>query len=279
MAYKTLLLHVDPTPRSAQRALLAARIAAAHGSHLIGAAMTGISRHLFDRGGVDPGDPVFAHHIDQLRAQARAALDRFEAVAATLGPASVESRLVDDDAAGGMALQSRYADLSVIGQFDPESMAPGVLPYVPETLLLDSPAPVLIVPYAGEFTGELRRPLVAWDGSMQASRAVRGALPLLAGAGCADIIVFNPEQAAQAHGDEPGADLGLYLARHGIEVNVTERRIDGGTGEALLSAAADVDADLLVMGAYGHTRFREIVLGGVTRTVLQAMTAPVLMAH
>lgn len=279
MTYKTLLLHVDPTPRSAQRASLAARLAAAHGAHLVGAAMTGISRHVFDRGGFDAADPVFSHHLDQLRAQARSALDRFESAVTAAGTVPFESRLVDDDAAGGLSIQARYADLCIMGQFDPDSMAPGALPYVAETVLLNSPAPALIIPYAGEFGGDFQRPLVAWDGSLQASRAVRGALPLLAKAGHAEVLVFNSDDAAEPHGEQPGADLALYLARHGIEVNVTERRIDGGTGEALLSAAADVDADLLVMGAYGHTRFREIVLGGVTRTVLQAMTVPVLMAH
>jgi len=279
MTYKTLLVHVDPTPRSRHRELLAARLAVAHGSHLIGAAMTGISHHVFDRGGFDPADPVLSHHLTQLRAQARVALGYFEATVATVGTDSVESRVIDDEAAGGMALQTRYADLCIIGQFDPGSVVPGVLPYVPETLLLDSPTPVLIVPYAGEFASDFHRPMVAWDGSMQASRAVRGALPLLAEAGVADIVVFNPDEIWQAHGELPGADLALYLARHGIDVNVTERHSDGGTGESLLSAAADLDADLLVMGAYGHTRFREIMLGGVTRTVLRAMTIPVLMTH
>lgn len=279
MPYKTLLLHVDPTPRSAQRSLLAARLAAVHGAHLIGAAMTGISRHVFAGGGFDAADPVFSHHLDQLRTQARTALHSFEAAVVAAGTGSFEARVVDDDAAGGLALQARYADLCILGQFDPDSSAPGALPYVAETVLLNSPAPALIVPYAGEFGGDFHRPLVAWDGSLQASRAVRGALPLLAAAGHAEVLVFNAEGAPEPHGEQPGADLALYLARHGIQVNVTERRIDGGTGEALLSAAADLDADLLVMGAYGHTRFREIVLGGVTRTVLQAMTVPALMAH
>lgn len=279
MSYKTLLLHVDPTPRSAQRATLAAALAQAESAHLVGAAMTGISRHVFEPGGFDIGDPVFARQLDHLRGIARAALSTFEEAARAVGADSVESRLVDDDAAGGLTLQSRYTDLTVIGQFDPTSVAPGVLPTLPENVVMNSVGPVLVIPYAGELRSSFQRPLVAWDGSLQASRAIRGALPLLARAGRAEVVMFNPDDSPGVHGHEPGADLALYLARHGITVNVTERHIDGGTGEALLSTAADLDADLLVMGAYGHTRFREVMLGGVTRTVLQSMTLPVLMAH
>jgi nucleotide-binding universal stress UspA family protein len=82
-----------------------------------------------------------------------------------------------------------------------------------------------------------------------------------------------------AHGDQAGADLALFLARHKIKVNLVERQIKGDHGEALLSIAADLATHLIVMGGYGHTRFRELVLGGVTRTLLQSMTVPVLMAH
>jgi nucleotide-binding universal stress UspA family protein len=122
--------------------------------------------------------------------------------------------------------------------------------------------------------------MVAWDGSLSASRAVTLALPLLLRADTVDVVVMQTaDKKDDVHGEEAGADLALFLARHQIKVNVVERHIKGNRGEALLSIAADLAADLIVMGGYGHTRFRELVLGGVTRTLLNSMTVPVLMAH
>lgn len=282
MAYKTVLVHVDQSQQCATRVTLAAKVAKAQQAHLVGAAMTGISRYVFDHGAFNPKDPVFSHHLDHLHQHARASLAGFDKTAASVGVDSVEARLVDDEAAGGVALHARYADLAVIGQFDPAAAMPGVMSNFPETVVLNSGRPVLIVPYAGKVDGDIRRPLVAWDGGLAASRAIAGALPLLAQAGSADVLVFETGEDTDTHGEQPGAELALYLARHGVKVNVIERRLPegtGGTGEALLSAAADLGSDLIVMGAYGHTRFREVVLGGVTRTVLQSMTVPVLMAH
>ncbi len=279
MSYKTVLVQVDQSPRSSVRTTMAAQLAKAQGAHLTGAAATGISRFVFSQGAFNPNDPVFAHHLEHLRQYARGALDGFERSVAGIDLGPVEARLVDDDAAGGIALHARYADLTIIGQFDPNTAVPGLMPNFVETVVLNSGRPVLVVPYAGEAGGDFRRPLVAWDGGVAAIRAIAGALPLLQQAGTIDVVMFNPRANADAHGAEPGADLALYLARHGIQVNVIERTIAGATGEALLSVAADLGSDLIVMGAYGHTRFREVVLGGVTRTVLQSMTVPVLMAH
>jgi nucleotide-binding universal stress UspA family protein len=279
MTYKTVLVHVDQSQQSAVRVTLAARIAKAQQAHLVGAAMTGISRYVFDHGVFNPKDPVFAHHLDHLHRHATTALAAFDKTASAVGVDSVEARVVDDEAAGGMALHARYADLAVIGQFDPAAAVPGVMANFPETVVMNSARPVLVVPYASKADGLAKRPLVAWDGGLAASRAIAGALPLLVQAGSADVLVFNTGDNHDAHGEQPGADLGLYLARHGVKVNVLERRISSDTGEALLSAAADLESDLIVMGAYGHTRFREVVLGGVTRTLLESMTVPVLMAH
>ena len=92
-------------------------------------------------------------------------------------------------------------------------------------------------------------------------------------------MVFNADDQPDSHGPQPGADVALYLARHGVKVTVISRTISIDTGEALLSLAADLGSDLIVMGAYGHSRFREIILGGVTRTMLSSMTVPVLMTH
>jgi nucleotide-binding universal stress UspA family protein len=279
MTYKTVLVHVDQSQQSARRVTLAAQIATAQQAHLVGVAMTGISRYVFDHAAFNPKDPVFAHHLEHLHQHARTSLSAFDKLASAVGVDSVEARMVDDDVAGGVALHARYADLAVIGQFDPAAAVPGVMSNFPETVILNCGRPVIVVPYAGQSDSIIQRPLVAWDGGLAASRAIAGALPLLARAGCTDVLVFDTGNENDAHGEQPGADLALYLARHAVKVNVVEHRVSGETGDALLSAAVDLGSDLIVMGAYGHTRFREVVLGGVTRTVLRSMTIPVLMAH
>ena len=280
MTYKTVLVHLDQAPRCDVRIQLAAQISQSFGSHLIGAAMTGISRHIFNRGELDLTDPVFSHHRDHLRQHARDVLKHFEQVVASVGVDSLEPRLVDDDAAGGMVLQSRYADLTVMGQFDSAATIPGVMSNLPELVVLGSGRPVLIVPYIGQPAFPLQRILVAWDGSLSASRAITLALPLLLRASAVDVVVMQTaDKNDDTHGDQAGADLTLFLARHKIKVNLVERQINGDHGEALLPIAADLATNLIVMGGYGHTRFRELVLGGVTRTLLRSMTVPVLMAH
>lgn len=118
--------------------------------------------------------------------------------------------------------------------------------------------------------------MVAWNASSEAARAVAAALPLLKRAARVSIAVFNP---GDEHGEQPGADVALYLARHGVVCEVVSSRVDMDPANALLSLLADQQADLLVMGGYGHARFRELILGGVTKTMLRCMTAPVLMMH
>ncbi|MFM8246837.1 MAG: universal stress protein [Burkholderiaceae bacterium] len=279
MAFKTVLVHLDQSAHCAVRVQFAAQLATRFDAHLIGTALTGISRHVFNRAEFDLTDPVFAHHRDHLRQHARSVLDRFEQVAASTGVPSVESRLVDDDAAGGMVLQARYADLVVLGQFDPNAVIPGVMATMPELVALHGGRPVLVVPHSGQPAFPLQHVLVAWDGGLSATRAVSYALPLMQSAETVDVLVMQTEHPDDAHGDQPGADLALFLARHDIKANVVVRQIKGEAGEALLSIAADQNSDLIVSGAYGHTRFRELMLGGVTRTLLQSMTVPVLMAH
>ena len=145
-------------------------------------------------------------------------------------------------------------------------------------MVLAAGRPALVIPYigAGETLGE--RVLVAWDGGREAARAVNDALPLLERAASVGVLVINPSRGG--HGEQPGADIALHLARHGISVDAEHLEArDISTGNALLSRLADQNIDVLVMGAYGHSRLREMVLGGVTRQVFQSMTVPVLMSH
>ncbi len=279
MSYKTILVHVDQSTHAAERIRLAAAIARSENAHLIGAAMTGISRFVFDSGAINPHDAVLKHHLDFLRDYARKALQDFEQIAGAAGVSSVESRLIDDDAGGGITLQARYCDLVVLGQINPDEAVPGLMPDFPEYVVMNCARPVLVVPFMGQFSEPRKRPLIAWDASMSATRAVTGALPLLTQAEQADLVVFNADDQPDAHGEQPGADLALYLARHDVKLTVRNQTIELDTGNALLSLAADLNSDMIVMGGYGHSRFREIVLGGVTRTMLASMTVPVLMAH
>lgn len=278
MTYRTLLVHADMSDQAPARVRAAATLANAFEAHLVGAALTGVSRFL-QLSSIEMAGDMIADQINLMCAEARAALARFDDLARSAGVRSYERRLVNDDIDGGMAVQARYADLAIVSQPDPDKPAAGAYNDLPEYLLLNSGHPVLVLPSTG-WNGPLgTNVLVAWDGSMEATRAVTAALPLLKLARKVVVVVFNAEQRPGTHGELPGADLGQYLSRHGVQVEVQAQVSTIDAGNALLSCAADLGSDLLVMGGYGHTRFRELMLGGVTRTILRTQTLPVLLAH
>lgn len=279
MPYKSILVHVDGSSRAKARYQLAAEIAKAEGAHLIGAAMTGVSRFAYGPGKIDLSDAIVKSHLDALRQQGKDALEHFEQVARAVGVGSIESRVQDDEAGDGMCLQARYADLLVIGQHDPDEDYPSVSADFPEYIISNAGRPVLLVPYVGNVSSFGERVLIGWDGSREASRAITASIPLLRRAKNVTLVVFNAEKTFDVHGAQPGNDIALYLARHDIRVEVMRQTTTIDIGNAILSLAADISADLLVMGGYSHSRMREILLGGATRTILSSMTLPVLMCH
>jgi nucleotide-binding universal stress UspA family protein len=279
MSYRTILVHVDPSKRTPERVALAAQLAMAEDAHLVGAAMTGLTQFIYQCGAVDPSAGFVAPDLSFLNECADLALAGFRAQVERLGVRSWEARRLDEDAEAGLALQARYADLVVLGQPEAGEDSPGIIATLPEYVLLNSMRPVLVLPRAGRFERVDRHALLAWDGSLEATRALTAAIPLLRRAGLVTLAVFHPTAHNSVHGEVPGADIALYLARHGVKVEVSERPAADDIGEAILSLAAELDADLIVMGGYGHARLREMVLGGATSTVLRAMTVPVLMAH
>lgn len=279
MSYKTILVHADKSAHTAARIALAAQIAIAEEAHLIGAAMTGLSRFAHPHGSIAPPDTPFPFDVSFLHERAKEALAEFTAQAQGLGVHSFEARLVDDDAEGGLVVQARYADLVIVGQADPHANQPSLVAELPQYVMLNTPRPVLIVPYAGQFAELGKTPLLAWDGSQSATRAIGAAIPLLKRADQVTLVVFNPDAAYDCHGEQPGADMALFLARHGVYVDVVQHETTLDIGDALLNLSAELQSDLLVMGGYGHRRWRELILGGATRTVLQSMTLPVLMSH
>lgn len=277
MSYKTILVHADLSIHAPGRIRLAAAIANAEGAHLVGAAMTGISRFVYTDSTIELERSVVAGYVDTLHEHARQALDQFEALVREAGVQSSEARLVGDDPEGGLVLLSRFADLVVLSQTDPAHPVTGVVRDLPEYVMLNVARPVLMVPYAGERSVLGARALVAWDASLEASRALGNALPLLRHAAGVTVARVNAVEGPELSAES--ADLIAWMGRHGIDAQVLEPHTAGGEGEALLSLAADRQAGLIVMGGYGHTRFRELLLGGVTKTMLESMTVPVLMSH
>jgi nucleotide-binding universal stress UspA family protein len=189
-----------------------------------------------------------------------------------------EWRLSEGTPATIVALHARYADLTVVGQ--PNSYAPQDSDAITVTTVMTSGRPVLAIPFAGEFPTLGERVLVAWNASREAARAVNDALPLMAAAKQVTVLAINAQRGIGGQGDVPAADIALHLARHGVKAEAAHTVArDIADGEALLSYAADIGADLIVSAAYGHSRARELVFGGVTRTLIAEMTAPVLLSH
>jgi nucleotide-binding universal stress UspA family protein len=174
--------------------------------------------------------------------------------------------------------RARYADLTVVG---PEMLANHLLKEkVIAGGLFSSARPILLVPEGVRATLTPKRVLVAWDGSLEASRAVREALDILAGADEVRVVMVDPIEDERHHGEEPGADVANYLSRHGVRVAVDRVPSSSHPIAAVLRQhAIDTDAELIVMGAYGHSRLRERIFGGVTRSMVENPGTPILMAR
>ncbi|MGB7305240.1 MAG: universal stress protein [Burkholderiaceae bacterium] len=279
MAYKTILTHLDGSPALTERVKLAAELAKKHEAHFVGLAPTGIA--------TVPGDGYLSMTVDliadlqeQLDKSAREAISVFEKVSKDFGVNAAESRMIGNTPVDTVLLQARYSDLVVIGQAATHNATNVGSQGFVEQVILGAGRPVLIVPNVGSFRPVGARVLFSWDASREAARAASDAMPILKDADLVEVLVINPESGVNVgHGPQPGTDIALFLARHGVNAQVRNLQSDMDVGNTLLSHAADFGADLIVMGGYGHSRLREWVLGGTTRTLLNSMTVPVLMSH
>lgn len=224
-------------------------------------------------GGMPP--ELFEVQYRESENKARAAIGRFEEAAKREG-LSYETRILTTSiqgAADQLGRIGRHFDLIVLGQ--PEKKTPNDV--IDEAVLFESGRPVILVPFIQEGGMTLDRVMVCWDGSRAAARAVGDALPFLKKAKQVEIVIVSDKPNKK---DEiPGADLGQHLARHGLKVEIEQMTSHIDVASTILSYAADSNADMIVMGGYGHSRLREFVLGGATRSMLESMTVPVLMSH
>jgi len=275
MSYKTILVHLDGHSRNAQTLRVACDLAGQFGAHI--AALYALKQPPIVAG-LDPGAGALLQYQFDLESQLRSRAQEMVSAAEQQSGLSIEWRAANGSAAYNVITHARHADLLVLTQEDPEKRA-GMDPSFAGSVVVGTGRPVLMVPYAGEFPKCGTSVLVAWSGTRESARAVADALPLLKTARQINIVSFNPKGDSQ-WGDIPGADIGLWLTRHGVKVNVRQQKSpDVDVGNQILSLASDLGSDLIVMGAYGHSRLRELVMGGATRTILQSMTAPVLLSH
>jgi nucleotide-binding universal stress UspA family protein len=280
MAFRNLLVQIDETKGCAKRIDAAVALAAAHEAHLTGVYIIAEPSPASFAQGYLPTE-LLTSLQQELHARADAALARFAATAER-NQITFETRVdrvLYTEVADALATNARYADLVILGQIDPDDPVTGPR-YLPEEVILGCGRPALVIPYIGPAATLGEHVVIAWDASREAARAVNDALPLLERAKTVSVITINPRLQPFGHGEQPGADIGLHLARHDIKIEVERieaRDID--VANMLLSQLANESADLLVMGAYGHSRMREFMLGGVTRTILADMTVPVLMSH
>jgi nucleotide-binding universal stress UspA family protein len=278
MSYKTIVVHLDTSQRARPRLEIALRLAKHFGAHLTGvfAVFTPDPRSLYVMAGTAS---YYATH-ELMRAERRAALERLFHAELTRAEVAGEWIAVDDPANLALPHRGRCADLIIASQDDPHDPESYVGNYFPENLVMSAGRPVLLVPHATSVTSPGGHVMVCWDGSREATRAVHDALPFMRTARQTTVVTVNGAR-GEAAPRIPGADIATVIARHGIRVEVKDVAAapDALVGDMLLSVSVGLGADLLVMGAYGHARWQELVMGGATRSILRSMTVPVLMSH
>ncbi len=275
MAITEILVHVDETPAAEGRLRAAVELAAASAAHIsalylltepFGRALVG--RRL-------PEDLV----REQMATLEREADERLTALTALADARGVKLEARRETATMDrlpaiLARQGRRADLIVVG---PGSDTDGSA--LAEAAFMDTGRPALVVPVGWSGNLPPKRALVAWDGSREAARAAGDAVPLLRLAEDVVVLTVDAHRAGARFSDRPGFGLTTYLSRHGAKARVKQVSASGGIADTILDQVGEEQADLLVMGGYGHSRMREMMFGGVTRSILESALSPILVSH
>jgi nucleotide-binding universal stress UspA family protein len=225
--------------------------------------------------------PEFAKQIeDQARARAAATKARFHEMVRSEGVKGEWA--YESGSLNSVVMQRAYAaDLLVVGQTDPDNPPPAVARTLIEDVLIAAGRPLLLVPYVGQFKSVGANTLIGWTPTRESTRAVHDLLLLLTAPAKVTVLTVQTARPERDTAELPTAGIAEHLARHGLEVTASRTVVSDGLSpaDALLDYASDISADLLVVGGYGHSRTREMIMGGATRDLLRHMTVPVLMSH
>ncbi len=275
MSYKSMVVCLDNSAGSARLLDFALELAARHGAHLTGLHLTYDPIIMSDPYAV--WAPMMLEWEESAEEKQNIAKEQFYS-SAKKAAVNVDWAGYRSSDAGHVIAHARASDLAIIGQRNPNDVSNDAGNNLADLLALKLGRPVLYLPYAGNISAKLNKIMVAWDGGREAARAMADALPFLAAA--KQVTVLSISEQADLDNDLPDINIAGYLARHEVKVDIERNQgVDIDPADWLLSRANELDADLLVMGAYGHNRMTEMVLGGVTRSLLRHMTLPVLMSH
>jgi nucleotide-binding universal stress UspA family protein len=276
MPYRTLLVHLDDTESCLKGLAAAAGLARTFDAELCGSYLVPTRELTPFKSALLP-EALVAQLLRRSGEAQDAAEARFKRAVASAGLAAhAWSAPAGDPIAAGIR-QSRYADLTIFTQPNPNEAASAFVVDLAHSVLLASGRPLLLVPFIGARASMGERIVVAWKNTREAARAVADAMPLLTRAKVVEVLAIVP---AHLPSEPPSDEIVAFLARHGIAAKLRVEIADEiSAGELLLSHVSDISADLVVMGGYSHSRVQERVLGGVTRVMMTSMTVPVLMSH
>jgi len=274
MAIKDILVHVDTQPGSEDRIAFAASLAKKHKAHLTGLHVKAEVVIPVTENDVIVPESLIEDQERVIELQALAAKNQFDSA---VGANAIDSewRIGRGPAAAALRHHAHAADLIIVGQQHPDATDGQD---VPEGVLQDTGCPTLIMPYAGVGPTFAENVMVAWDDSAPAARAVHDSLPLMAHAKRVTIVAIRAKDDESA--GDPCAEICAHLLRHGVMAEGVILQKDGAKiSDMLLAHAADQGCDLLVMGSYGHSRWREFIFGGVTEDMLEKTTIPIFTSH
>lgn len=281
MSYKNILVHIDDSEACVERVAAAVALAKRQDAQVTGIALaleSTISTYI----GIDIPSSLNKEQQELVKNAAKSAVSKFEAAASEAGVEYVSRTLTCSatKAPARLAFFARHADLTFLGQPNPKDRGAPFQESLMDGVLQHSGRPIYTVPYIGRPDTKVRKAVIAWDGGKKVVRAVNDAIPLLQARGEVTVLVINPKERGKEFGGQQGENIAEHLKRHGINATVDYQIApELTTDTVILNYLADSGADLLVMGAYGHSRLRERTFGGVTESILHQMTAPVLMSE
>jgi nucleotide-binding universal stress UspA family protein len=279
MEYKNLLVYLDQGASNKERVNTAIAIAKVHEAQLTGVVVNALpASSILHKLGFGKGEAL----MEQQRNDAEEIIGHFKQVTKQQG-VQADTRIiecVEGRAAEKLAHMARIFDLSIMRQANPDKLNASFISELSEEVMLSSGRPVFFIPYVGAHNIPCRRGLIAWDGSRAAARAVHDALPLLKMMEKVVILIVDADKIEHYADSQPGEELSRHLGIHGVNNEIRRlAKAEVSTSTVILNELSDSGADILIMGGYGTPKLREIMLGGVTRTLFECMTVPVFMSH